>query len=248
MDAPGILGYLFAGCVLTLAYAIRGTAGFGGQSVAVPLLTLVMPLHTVLATVVVLTALASVPQWMRDWRKIEWREIRRVLPFSIIGVLSGLYLLEQLDLRVIVKAFGVFVIFYGCFAFVTAAHPLRIPERYLYPAGMVLGTFAGALGATFGAAAGPLYVIYLDSRRLARDVFRITITTILTVQGVVRIAGYARLGFFDAATPMLIAAGLPLVLVGGAIGNWLAGRLDQRWFNLGISALLVLSGTVLLLK
>lgn len=35
---------------------------------------------------------------------------------------------------------------------------------------------------------------------------------------------------------------------GPRIGNWLAGRLDQHWFNLGISLLLLLSGAALLFK
>jgi uncharacterized membrane protein YfcA len=248
VDSLGVLEYAFAACVVTLAYAVRGTTGFGGQAVAVPLLALVLPLQLVLSSIVVLTVLSSIGHWMRDWSKIAWSEIRRLLPFSVIGVLAGLFLLERVDFQVLLKAFGVFVILYGCFALATASRPVRLPERFLYPAGVVLSVLAGALGATFGAAAGPLYVIYLDSRRLQRDVFRVTITTILTVQGMLRIGGYARLGFFDYTTVILVAAGLPLMLLGSSAGNWLAGRLDQRWFSLGISLLLMVSGAALLFK
>jgi hypothetical protein len=79
----------------------------------------------------------------------------------------------------------------------------------------------GAAGATFGAAAGPLYVIYFSARQLERDAFRVTITAILQIQGCLRIAGYAQLGFFDYTTAILVAAGLPLMLLGAAIGHWL---------------------------
>ena len=75
-----------------------------------------------------------------------------------------------------------------------------------------------------------------------------TITTILTIQGILRIGGYARLGFFDSTTLILVAAGFPLMLLGSSIGSWLSGRLDQRWFNLGISLLLLVSGAALLFK
>jgi uncharacterized membrane protein YfcA len=112
----------------------------------------------------------------------------------------------------------------------------------------VLSLLAGGLGAAFGAAAGQLYVIYLDSRGLERDAFRVTISTILTVQAVLRVAGYARLDFYDVPSLILIAAGLPLMLLGSTIGHWLAGRLDQRRFNLVIGLLLLLSGTALLFK
>jgi uncharacterized membrane protein YfcA len=238
----------FAALVVAAACAVRGGAGFGGQAVAVPLLALVLPLPTALAAMVVLAVLSSAGHLRRDWRKIVWGEIRLLLPWSVLGVFAGLYVLEQLDMRALVKAFGAVVILYAFFVLATASRPIRIPARMLYPVGATMAVLAGAMGATFGAAAGPLYVIYLNCRQLDRDAFRVTITTILTVQGCLRIAGYARLGFYDQVTLTLVAGGIPLVLLGTAFGFWLVGRLNQRLFNLGIGALLVVSGTALLLK
>ena len=248
MESLSVLEWAFAALVVVLACAVRGGAGFGGQAVAVPLLALVLPLPTALAVMVALAVLSSVGHLRRDWRKIAWGEIRRLLPWSVLGVLAGLYLLERLDMGVLVKAFGAFVLLYGCFALATASRPVTIPPRAVYPMGVALAIFAGAMGATFGAAAGPLYVIYLNCRRLERDAFRVTITTILTVQGCLRIAGYTRLGFYDEATLMMVAGGVPMVWIGTALGFWLVGRLDQRVFNLCIGVLLLVSGTALLFK
>lgn len=248
MESLSVIELAFAALVITVAFAVRGTAGFGGQAVAVPLLALILPLPAVLSAVVVLALLASMGHLLRERARIDWREIRRLLPYSVLGVIAGLYLLQQLDMRVLTKAFGVFVILYACFALATAARPLRIPERAVHPVGAVLSTLAGATGATFGAAAGPLYVIYFNARQLERDVFRVTIATILAVQGLLRMIGYVRLGFYDHTSLVLIAAGLPLMLLGSVIGTWMAGRLNQRWFNLGISLLLLVSGTALLFK
>ena len=248
MESLSTIELAFAALVVTLAYAVRSGAGFGGQAVAVPLLALILPLQTVLAAIVVLTVLSSIGHLRRDWSKIDWREIRLLLPYSVIGVLAGVLLLDRLDIAVLTRAFGVFVMLYACFALATASRPLRIPGRALYPAGAILSTLAGATGATFGAAAGPLYVIYFSARQLEKDAFRVTITAILQIQGCLRIAGYAHLGFFDYTTPLLVAAGLPLMLLGSTLGLWLAGRLDQRWFNVGVSALLLVCGAALLFK
>ena len=65
MEGLGTLELAFAAFVLTAAYAVRGTAGFGGQAVAVPLLALVLPLPVVVATVAVLTALSSIDHFRR---------------------------------------------------------------------------------------------------------------------------------------------------------------------------------------
>jgi uncharacterized membrane protein YfcA len=247
MAELGPLELVFAAFVLVVAYAVRGTAGFGGQAVAVPLLALVLPLPVMVSAVVVLTALASFGNW-RDRGRIDWREIGRLLPYTIAGVLAGLILLDRVDVAILTRAFGVFVLLYGCFALATASRPVEIPPRYLGRARAVLSLLAGAAGAAFGAAAGPLYAMHFTARRLEKDAFRVTITTILGIQAVMRIAGYARLGFYDETVFILIIAGLPLMFIGTRIGHWLAGRLDQHRFNLGIGVLLLASGIALLLK
>lgn len=248
MGTLGAAELVFAALVLVIAYAVRSSAGFGGQVVAVPLLALVLPLPVMVSAVVVLTVLASFTHWVRDWRHIDWREIARLLPYTLVGILAGLYLLQEVEIRLLTRAFGVFVILYACFALATAARPLRIPPRWLALARVVTSALAGFAGAAFGAAAGPLYAMYFGSMRMEKDAFRITITTILTIQAFLRIAGYARLGFYDEEVFMLIAAGVPLVLLGSRLGSWVAGRLDEYRFNLGIAVLLLASGTALLLK
>jgi uncharacterized membrane protein YfcA len=248
VGALGPAELVFAALVLVVAYAVRSSAGFGGQVVAVPLLALVLPLPVMVSAVVVLTALASFPHWARDWRHIAWRELARLLPFTLVGIFAGLYLLQEVDLQLLTRAFGAFVILYACFALATAGRPPRIPRRWLALARVVLSSLAGFAGAAFGAAAGPLYAIYFGSTRIEKDAFRITITTILTIQAFLRIAGYARLGFYDQEVLVLIAAGVPLVLLGSWLGTWVAGRLDERRFNLGVAVLLLVSGTALLLK
>jgi uncharacterized membrane protein YfcA len=248
MESLGAPELLFAAVVLVVAYAVRSSAGFGGQVVAVPLLALVLPLPVMVSAVVVLTVLASFPHWARDWRHIDWREIARLLPYTLIGIFAGLYLLQEVDIRVLTRAFGAFVLLYACFALATAARPVRIPPRGLALARVVLSALAGFAGAAFGAAAGPLYAMYFGSMRIKKDAFRITITTILTIQAFLRITGYARLGFYDQEVFLLIAAGVPLVLLGSWLGTWMAGRLDEYRFNLGVAVLLLASGTALLLK
>lgn len=63
-----------------------------------------------------------------------------------------------------------------------------------------------------------------------------------------RMAGYARLGFYDATTLMVLAAALPMMLVGARIGGHIARRIDQRAFNRTVALVLIVSGTALVLK
>jgi len=248
VDALGPLELIAAAVALMAAYAVRGTAGFGGQTVAVPLLTLLMPITIVVPAVTVLTVVSSVVHWLRDWNKIAWREIAKLMPFTLLGVLIGLYLFDRFEPRTLTRALGVFVMLYACFALMSASRPVAGPSRLLRRLGPVLSAAAGAIGTVFGGGAGPLYVIYLNSLRLERDCFRVTITTILTFQAVVRVAGYWRLGFYDGSALYLIVAGLPMMLIGARLGHALAGRIDQGRFNLGVGVLLLAIGAGLVFK
>lgn len=248
METPGAFQLVFAALVVTMGYAVRGTAGFGGQAVAVPLMALVLPLTSVVAAVAVLTTLSSIGHFRRHRERVVWREIVLLAPYTVAGVAVGIYVLNRVDVPTLTKAFGVFVIAYACFTIVTASRPLRVPAGVLKPLGAVLSVLAGLAGALFGAAAGPLYAIYLNALAMEKDSFRVTITTVLAVLAMSRVTGYLALGLYDRFTLLLIACGLPLMMLGSHIGYRLAGRLDQHMFNRVVAALLLVSGTALILK
>lgn len=248
MESLGTLELVFAALVLVVAYAVRGGAGFGAQAIAVPLLALILPLQVLVPAITVVTALASFTQWRRDRLRIVWSEIARLLPFTLVGVLAGLYIFQNADARTLTKAFGIFVILYALFSIRKARSATLLPARFVRPLGAALGTASGALGAIFGAAAGPLYVIYFNLLRLERDAFRATLTTILMFQALIRIAGYAQLGFYNETVLLLVAAALPMMVVGSRIGDALAGRIEQHVFNRCVGALLLVSGVALLFK
>ena len=53
--------------------------------------------------------------------------------------------------------------------------------------------------------------------RMEREIFRVTMSTVILLGGAARIAGYARMGFYEGSSIVLIAIGLPLAV----IGSWL---------------------------
>jgi uncharacterized membrane protein YfcA len=93
-----------------------------------------------------------------------------------------------------------------------------------------------------------MYVIYFNLLRYEKDAFRATVTTILMFQAVARIVGYAQIGLYNRNVLLLVAMGLPLMLIGAWIGGLLGGRIQQHVFNRCVAALLLVSGVALILK
>lgn len=248
METLSILQMVFCAVVIMAAFAVRGGTGFGGGAIAVPLLALVFPLPVTVPVVTVLNMLSSIGHGVTDWRHIVWREIRRILPGSLIGVFFGIYLLTLFDPQPLARALGVFVVLYAIYVMAFAGRVPEIPPRWMLAVAAVTSFAAGIVGSLFGGAAGPLYVIYLNAARLGKDAFRVTITTVMLFQGLTRIAGYATLGLYDGYTLSLLAAALPLVFIGSLLGVRVVRRFDPVLFNRAVGAVLLVSGAALMLK
>ena len=248
MESLSSLQMLFCVVVVTVAFAVRGGTGFGGGAIAVPLLALVFPLQVTVPVVTVLNLLSSVGHGVTSWRHIVWPAILRMLPGSLIGVAIGLYALDLVDPVPLGKALGVFVIVYALYVLLLSGRQLRIAPRWGGAVAAVTSVSAGLIGSLFGGAAGPVYVVYLNTLHLARDAFRVTITTIMLFQGTVRTAGYAAIGLYDRNTLVLLAAALPTMLIGSWLGARLIRSFDTRRFNRAIGVVLLVSGAALLYR
>lgn len=236
---------LWCATALFAGYATRGVAGFGSGVVATPLLTFVLPLSIVAPLITVLGFFVSVRQAVVDWTLINWRAVAVFVPGSLVGVALGLYVFKTLDQRLLAQLLGAYILLYAAYSLFgerVFRRPLTPPAWLIHPVAAL-----GALVATiFGGLAGPIYVTYFDSLKMAKGVFRVTVSTTLLVLNVVRSIGYVATGVFRIDDLVLIVAAIVPVALGTLAGERLHDRLDPAAFRRGIGALLVASGLGLL--
>lgn len=232
---------LWCAAALFAGYAVRGVAGFGSGVVATPLLTFVLPLSVVAPLITVLGFFVSVRQAVVDWTLINWRAVAVFVPGSLVGVAGGLYVFKTLDQTLLARLLGAYVLLYAAYSLLGE----RLFRRALTPPAWLIHPVAalGALVATiFGGLAGPIYVTYFDSLKMAKSVFRVTVSTTLLVLNVVRSIGYVATGVFRFDDLVLIGAAVVPVVLGTWAGDRLHDRLDPAAFRRGIGALLIASG------
>jgi len=234
--------------VLVGAFAVRSAAGFGAVLVAVPLLALVMPFPVAVSVATALTLVTSIRYVSRDWRFIAWRQFAIMMAYTLIGVGFGFYFISMFDEHALRRGLGIFLVTYSIYVLYTGGVPPALPVRWHGPLAAGTGIVGGLCSALFGGGAGPIYVIYFNILRLERDVFRATMTMVMLVSASLRVGGYADFGFYARPTLILLALGLPMIAVGSWLGTHLVRRLNPRLFGLGVTALVLMSGTVLLLK
>ena len=231
-----------------LAFAVRSGAGFGGGVVAVPVLALAAPLPTVVPVSSMLNIISGLQQGVRDWRLVEWREMKRLLPWAWVGVLIGIWMLAKVDPKPLSRAFGLFIIAYAIYMLYMGGRAPRVPQRWLNLVAAVASFFGGFIGSIFGGAAGPVFAIYLQSIHVEKNQFRATMTMLMLILAGTRAVGFVVAGMYTPKVLTLLAWSIPLVFVGGYLGTRVVQRLDQRRFGIGVACVLFASGAILVLR
>jgi uncharacterized membrane protein YfcA len=241
LTAPEIA---YCALVLVLSFALRGGIGFGAA--ALPLIALVLPMKLVVPVFTVLGVFSSWSVVFTDARHVVWRELLRLLPYTIVGALIGLYFYNAFDAHTLAQGLGALVLAYGS---VTLWQSLRKRPATKWPQGALLpcaGTLAGIVGTLFGAMAGVFYAIYLDMQNLDKHRFRATVAATLLALGVIRGAGYYAVGAYDRDALIATAASLPLMYLGVALGNRMHANLSETAFRRLLSIVLIASGIPLI--
>ncbi len=233
---------VYSGLVVLLAYWVRGMAGFGSGLIAVPLLTLMWPVTTVVPIVVALDYLGSAGQGVKNVDRVAWREQLVLVPFMVVGVGGGLWLLAAVPTALLARILGGFVIAYAIYQM------LPLPEpRGSRVAATSCGFLGGLVGTLFGTG-GPFYVIYLNLRGLDRTAFRATFAMNFLIDGGVRLAAFTGAGLFSRQALGYLLTAVPIAGAGLYVGGRIQTGLSQRAFLIVIRVLLLASGLALLLK
>lgn len=234
---------LYPALIVLLAYTVRGITGFGSALVAVPLLSLSLPLPLVVPIIVLMDYLGSLTQGISQRQHVHWKEIWPLIPFSLLGISVSLYLLDTLDKQVLALGLGGFIIAFAIYQLI----PFQWGQTSQWLAAPPGGFLGGFVGTLFGTG-GPFFVIYLRLRHLDKTAFRSTIASIFLIDGGFRLAGYVLRGSYDDQGFRLLALWIPTAAVGMYLGGKLHGLISQNNFIRFISVLLVFSGSLLIWK
>ena len=228
--------------IVLFAYTVVGTTGFGASIVAVPLIVHLVPLTMVVPMMVVFDLCAGLLLGGRNFASVNRRELFRLLPFMLAGIVMGASLLLSAPERPLLLTLGVAVLCYAAWSLWGRSSAAPIAPWWSAP----LGTVGGVFSALFGTG-GPIYTIYLARRIGDKSQLRATISTLIFVSALARLVAFVAAGAFAQRELLtLIPLLFPCVLAGLFLGNRLHHRLPGKQVIRVVWALLLLSSISLL--
>lgn len=229
--------------VVFVASLIRSTFGFGEALVAVPLLSLWMPVRQAAPLAVLLSITIAAIVVAQDRHRIHFRSAGGLLLASVPGTLCGLLLLRCITPETIRLALAVVLLLYCLWSLLRRAASAPGRDSTLLLA--LCGFFAGVLGGACGMN-GPPLVVYGTLRRWSAQQFRATLQAYFLPASLMVAVGYRATGLWTPAVTHNYLLCLPVLVPALLLGRSFNRRMDHErfqrllYFGLIVVALLLL--------
>lgn len=246
-DLAQALGWevcVIAPLFILFGYVIFGMVGFGSTIINTPLLAHLLPLRFVAPLTLLLDLFAAISVGMRMRGEVDRSELRRILPFVLLGLALGLALLISLPERALLLLLGCFASYAGISGLARRHGARRIHPAWAVPAGVAGGMFSALYGT-----GATIYTIYLSRRIADISAFRATMARLVLIAGLVRTVLFAASGLLWQDHLLLAALLLaPFAGFGLFLGNRLHRRLSARHILVFVYVLIVANGAALIVR
>ena len=242
MDAGEILLVLAA---VTVGFFTKGVTGLGGPPLAIPVLAAFMGVEYAVAVVAIPAALANLMLMIENRSAAPGTRwfLAPMLATGVVGTVIGVWLLLNIDDRIMSVLLGVLLLLYIIWYLVQPERKIaeRTARRLAAPAGFGAGLLVGATGIS-----APVVGTYVHSLRLARSGFVFAVAVPFFFLGLMQIASLAVLGGYDQGRVVAgIIACIPVIAV-IPIAMRVGKRLSVRTFQYVVLAVLGVAAVQLL--
>jgi len=168
--------------IVLFAAFLQCLTGFGFAAIIMPLLTLLLGLHTAAPLVALAGLTVYSINLVRYRRAINFEEVWRLVAASIVGVPVGFWVLTNVDESLVSRVLGWLLILYAIYSLVRPVASRSLSRWWVYPSGFLAGCLGGAYNTP-----GPPVIVYGSQRQLPKDEFRAVLqaffffTTVLVV-------------------------------------------------------------------
>jgi uncharacterized protein len=227
--------------ILFFAALARSTLGFGDALIAMPFLTMMLPMISATPVVTMVSVFNAMIVLVTDWQHVHFRSAAHLIAPAFIGIPLGYWFLTGANEQLVIGVLATVVLVFSIWSLRSGTN-LRIKSSLW---SIPFGAAAGILGGAYNTA-GPPLVVYGTLRGWTPHEFRATLQGYFLVAGTFVLIVHCVGGTVTGQVVQYFAWSIPLIIAASVIGRKIADRIPQEKFVKVIHIVLLIVGLNLL--
>ena len=224
---------------------LRGSVGGGIGLALTPVLTLALPAQSALGLTGFVLILADPIILRYYWRQWDTRQLRLLLPTTIVGILIGVWLISGMPDHRLRRLIGCVALALALLQLVFLTTRIRVGHHGSVSAGLgVLAGMASSIANSAGVILGP----YLAGLGLSNAAVVATGGAALVTANCLKVLSYWSIGFLTWRMIWMSLLALPLLYLGSWLGWRVNAYLPRRFFALALIGIAIAGSIKLLLR
>ena len=228
--------------VAFLAFFLKGIAGIGVSTVAVPILSLIIGAKQIVVLSSIVNVIGGLVMYKIDPQPANRRYWWPIAALMILGAVIGGIALKLTPLKSFEKILGIAILVAGIWFIIwrgkrkSSSFQEQLPQK-----GCVKDCVIGFLGGISGGFVGinsPIFILYFGSY-LAKGPMRRLLVLILLPSAVSQVATYTSLGMMNRQIILYALLSLPGLLLGIYLGNRTFFKISEKVFGTILGGVLI---------
>jgi uncharacterized membrane protein YfcA len=233
---------IFAAVVILLSSVIKGITGFGFALLAIPLLSIILPLSLLVPSMVLFNLITSIIVLFNLKEKIKGYYIVPMIIASLAGIPLGIYLLTYLNPSALKIVTSLAIIMFS----IRMLSGVKLAKRNIHKPIVFAGFLSGVLTSSISIG-GPPLAIALDKKGYSKEMFRGIFIWFMVFSSLFTSLAFYYKGLLNADAIKFTAFSLPLLFIGSAWGVKIAKKINQQQFRKFVIVLNVCTGLLMLI-
>jgi uncharacterized membrane protein YfcA len=223
--------------IIFLASFVQGVTGFGFALIAVPLLSKMIPLQSVVPIIVLFSFFSNIMILLQVKQYIDLRKMKLLVVSSLIAAPLGTYLLLVVNSNILKIIIGIIIIVFAIFLIKGYKFPIKNESFGIVPVGFASGLLNGSISFS-----GPPVVLFLSNQGVEKHVFRANLTAYAFILNIVTIGSYFISGLINKGVITYTCWFFITMIVGVLLGNKAVNKINERQFRKITLLLIIFSG------
>lgn len=226
--------------IILFSSLIQGTVGFGFSMIAVPLLSMMMPLTTIVPLLIIIGLGMNGFLLYQLRRDVDFAKMKWLLIAGIMTTPVGASLLTIIDSRVLKLIVGIVIISSAIFMY--GGYKIKVKSEV--KGNIIAGTLSGLLNGSL-TLSGPPVIFFLNNQGTNKQTFRANLAFYFLTLNIFTTITFILKHMFNVEILRLSAISIPLVLLGSWMGTFIGNKVREDIFKkitiLGIGIMGIIS-------